>query len=72
MEQAEAKEGAKFVIVDIKLTNTTNKTFSFPPDLSLSIKETGYLVYEIPTDAMSYFLVVGKSGTNELYKIILK
>ncbi|MCR3922797.1 MAG: DUF4352 domain-containing protein [Firmicutes bacterium] len=97
----EAKEDAKFVVVSLDLTNTTNKTFSFPPDLivvdnkgrefntfsdsifaiddyldyrdlSPSIKETGYLVYELPTDAVSYNLVVAKSGTNELYKILLK
>ena len=41
-------------------------------DLSPSIKESGYLVYELPTDAVSYSLVVGKSGTNEVYKILLK
>ncbi len=96
-----AKDGAKFVLINLELTNTTNKTFSFPPDLILvddtgrefnsysdvffsidnyidyrdlapSIKETGLLVYEIPTDSIGYFLVVGKSGTNELYKIIIR
>lgn len=98
---AEAKEGAKFVVIDLELTNTTNKGFTFPPDLLLmddkgrefdsysdsignienyidyrdlspSIKETGYLVYEVPMDALNYSILVGKAGTDELYKIIIK
>jgi len=40
--------------------------------LSPSIKETGVLVYKIPKDAESYSLIVGKAGTNEIYKVILK
>ncbi|MDO8657504.1 MAG: DUF4352 domain-containing protein [Candidatus Levybacteria bacterium] len=96
-----AKEGTKFVVVNLDITNTTNRKFSFSPDiivvdnknreystysesigaidnylnykdLSPSVKETGYLIYEIPNDATSYSLVVGKEGTNELYKIVLK
>lgn len=96
-----AKEGAKFIVVSLDITNITNKTFSFPPspivvdnkgrefkaysesigsidnylnyrDLSPSIKETGYLVYELPTDSTNYNLVIGKTGTNELYQILLK
>lgn len=96
-----AKEGAKFVIVNADLTNTTNKAFTMPPDLMIvdnknrefktysdsigaiddyldykelspSIKETGNWVYELPTDATSYKLTVKKSGTNELYEILLK
>lgn len=97
-----AKEGAKFIIVDLGITNITNSAFSFPPnsaiivddkgrefnaesdsmfnvdntldyrDLSPSIKETGILIYQIPTDAMSYDLVIAKDGTDELYKILLK
>ena len=41
-------------------------------ELSPSIKETGNWVYELPTDATSYKLISGKSGTNELYEILLK
>lgn len=41
-------------------------------DLSPSIKETGRYIYEVPKDSMSYYLIIGKAGTNELYKIILK
>jgi hypothetical protein len=96
-----AKEGAKFVVINLEITNTTNKVFSFPPDLMIvdnkgrefksysdsiggidnyldyrelppSIKETGNLVYELPTDATNYNLVSGKTGTNELYQILLK
>lgn len=96
-----AKEGAKFVIVNADLTNTTNKAFTMAPDLMIvdnkdrefktysdtigaiedyldykelspSIKVTGNWVYELPTDATSYKLIVKKSGTNELYEILLK
>lgn len=41
-------------------------------DLSPSIKETGYFLYELPEDSTSYFMVVSKAGTNEVYKIVLK
>lgn len=41
-------------------------------DLSPSIKETGRFIYELPKDSISYYLIIGKAGTNELYKIILK
>jgi len=98
-----AKEGAKFVIVNLAVTNITNTKFSFFPDdgfrlvdnqkreftaysdtigsianylnsreLSPSINEAGVIVYEIPSDATNYSIVVGKSGTKELYKIVLK
>ena len=98
---AEAKEGAKFVVIDLELTNTTTKGFTFPTnmlliddkgrefdsysdsignidnyidyrDLAPSIKETGYLVYEVPTDALNYSIYAGKAGTDELYEITLK
>lgn len=98
---AEAKEGAKFVVINLELTNTTNKGITFSPDLLLiddkgrefdsysdsigsidnymdyrdlspSIKETGFLVYEVPEDALNYSIYVGKAGTNELYEIIIK
>lgn len=41
-------------------------------ELSPSIKVTGNWVYELPADAISYKLISGKSGTNELYEILLK
>lgn len=41
-------------------------------DLSPSIKETGVLVYQIPSDSTSYSMVIAKAGTKELYKIALK
>ncbi len=96
-----AKEGTKFVVLNVDVTNTTDSAFTLFPDfllvddkgreystysdtigaidnylnsrkLSPSIKETGYLVYEIPSDAMSYSLIVAKAGTKELYKVELK
>lgn len=96
-----AKEGTKFVVIDLDVTNTTNSEFSFISDLivvdskdreftpysdtisaiekyldyrklSPSVKETGYLVYEIPTDSVNYSLLIAKAGTKELYKIALK
>lgn len=36
------------------------------------ITETGVIVYEIPQDATHYSLMVGKAGTNMVYKINLK
>jgi hypothetical protein len=96
-----AKEGTKFVVIGLDVTNTTKSAFDFSTDLVLvdnsdrefstysdsigavdnyldyrslspSVKETGSLVYEIPSDATSYSLTIGKAGTNELYKIFLK
>lgn len=96
-----AKEGAKFVIINVDVTNTTDSPFSFSTDfplldnkgrsytsyrdtigsidnhidvrqLSPNIKENGNIVYEIPNDATGYSLVIGKAGTKEVYKIILK
>lgn len=98
-----AKPNAKFVIVDLTITNLTDSQFSFFPDdgfrlvdsnkrefqtysdsigsienylnsreLAPSITQTGVLVYEIPSDATSYSLVVAKGGAEEIYKIILK
>lgn len=40
--------------------------------LAPGIPETGNLVYEIPADSESYSLVIGKGGTNETYRFILK
>lgn len=95
-----AKEGAKFVVINMDVTNTTNSEFLFEPGiledntgrqfstysdsiggisnylnmrtLSPSIKANGNLVYEIPSDATGYSLIEGKSGTNEVYKILIK
>lgn len=98
-----AKEGAKFVVVTVEITNTTDSTFIFFPDdvffildgknreydvynntigsidnymdsreLAPDIKETGVIVYELPSDATRYSLVTQKAGTKELYKIVLK
>lgn len=98
-----AKPNAKFVIVDLTITNLTDSQFSFFPDdgfrlvdsnkrefqtysdsigsianylnsreLAPSIPQTGVLVYEIPSDATSYSLVIAKGGAEEIYKVILK
>ena len=97
-----AKEGTKFVVLDLDVTNIINNGFSFSTngiviidnkdrefetyndtigsidnyldvrELSPSVKENGFLVYEIPEDATKYSLVIAKDGTNELYKIVLK
>lgn len=98
-----AKEGAKFVVIDLELTNITNAPFYFSNlngfiliddkkrqfaeyedvigsidnylvqrKLSPNITEKGVFVYEIPNDATSYGLAIGKAGTNEAYKVILK
>ncbi len=40
--------------------------------LSPSITEKGVIVYNIPEDVTSYNVFVGKAGTNEIYKVILK
>jgi len=97
-----AKEGTKFILINIDITNTTSSKFDFSPngliiidnknrefstysnsigsidgyldyrELSPSIKETGYLIYEMPNDAVNYSFMIGKAGTKEYYKIILK
>jgi hypothetical protein len=98
-----AKENAKFVVIDLSITNIIDANFTFFPDngfrlvdnkerqfvtyedtigsvenylnvreLAPSIKESGVIVYEIPKDAISYSLLAGKGGTNEIYKVILK
>lgn len=41
-------------------------------DLAPSIKETGFILYEIPEDATSYSLVTSKAGTKDIYLIKLK
>lgn len=98
-----AKEGTKFVVINLDVTNSTKGEYTLAPDdvfllvdnqkreyrtyndsigaidnylnyktLSPSIKQTGFLIYEIPEDAMSYSLVTSKAGTSELYIIKLK
>jgi hypothetical protein len=97
-----AKENAKFVVINMDVTNITDKPFDFyvgdisvidnkdreflPYErtigsvdnylnmrrLSPGIKENGVLVYELPKDATSYSLVIGKAGTNEIYKVLLE
>ncbi len=95
-----AKKLAKFVEVNVELTNTTKATFNFSPsiylvdnldrqfepntdigssdgslnyvDLSPSITQTGNLLYEVPENAIGYGLLIGKAGTDNWYKIVLK
>ncbi|HLD63822.1 MAG TPA: DUF4352 domain-containing protein [Candidatus Peribacteraceae bacterium] len=97
-----AGQGAKFVIIDMTVANTTNSSYSFFPEgfiliddqerefdayadtignienyldvrnLAPSIPETGFIVYEVPENAINYNLVIGKAGTNEIYQIKLR
>lgn len=96
-----AKEDAKFVLIDIDVTNITNSEFDLPDafiltdnqgrefstysdsiggvdnyieyrNLSPSIKENGYLMYELPEDASNYSIVIAKAETNDVYEVILK
>jgi hypothetical protein len=98
-----AKEGAKFIIINLDIINTTKSEFSFYPDnvfilrdskgrefrtysdsigaldnyidyrtLSPSIKESGFLTYEVPNDSIEYSLIVSKAGTNEIYSLEVK
>jgi hypothetical protein len=41
-------------------------------DLQPSISETGMMVFEIPNDAESYSMDIGKKDTKEIYRIRLK
>lgn len=41
-------------------------------DLQPSISETGMMVYQVPSDAESYSMDIGKKDTNEIYRIRLK
>lgn len=45
-----------------------DETFTYT-DLAPNIKTTGNFVYNVPTDSEGYFLKVGKSGTNEMYRL---
>lgn len=56
----------------------TDKSIVYGPDyltgrdLAPGINERGLIVFEIPTDANSYGIAIGKAGTNDIYKVILK
>ncbi len=52
-------------------TNTIDNYLDYR-ELSPGITENGNWVYELPADAESYKLYVKKSGTKELYEILLK
>jgi len=97
-----ASENAKFIVIDMDVTNITSEPFNFWSDgfvvgdnldrvfepygnmigkidnylegrkLSPSIMENGKIVFEIPNDAISYTLVIGKAGTNEAYVVTLE
>jgi hypothetical protein len=41
-------------------------------DLAPSIKQSGYMVYNIPTDSQNYFLSVAKSGSDDGYRLFMK
>lgn len=41
-------------------------------ELSPDVEESGVIVYEVPKDSNSYSIVVGKSGTDEVYHILVK
>jgi len=100
---AVANEGAKFVIVSLFVTNTTDETFDFyigdgfqlidgkdrkfnsyddtignvknylsMRELAPSVKESGVIVYEVPEDAGNFAVLIGKAGTNEIYKLKLE
>lgn len=45
-----------------------DETFTYT-DLAPNIKTIGNFVYNVPTDSEGYFLKVGKSGTNEMYRL---
>ena len=97
-----ASDGAKFVVLDLTVTNITKEGFDFDSDgielidnqerkfdpwddmignvknylemrdMQPGISEVGTMVYEIPNDAESYAIFIGKEGTDEMYKIKLK
>lgn len=41
-------------------------------DLMPNLKESGILLYEVPDDSENYSIFLGKSGTDTVYKILLK
>lgn len=46
-----------------------DNSFSYV-DLAPNIRQTGTLIYNVPDDCVSYFLTVGKSGTNEGFRLL--
>ncbi|MDD4333265.1 MAG: DUF4352 domain-containing protein [Patescibacteria group bacterium] len=103
-----AKADAKFVIINMSITNTTNAKYTFNPeksfmneegfvlldeknrqfetysdtigysenhlvmrDLSPSLTETGYLIYEIPNDAGKIGLVTQNANSGAYYVVNL-
>ena len=46
-------------------------TFSYT-DLAPNIKQSGTLIYNVPTDSVDYYLTVAKVGTNDAYRLLGK
>ena len=46
-------------------------TFSYT-DLAPNIKQSGTLIYNVPTDSVDYYLTVAKAGTNDAYRLLGK
>lgn len=94
-------DGAKFVVLNMTITNTLKEETSsdldyfevtddqgrvytydwevttavserMPSTLQAGIPETGYVVFQLPIDAASYFMSIGKAGTSEVYDVVLK
>lgn len=79
------KESFDFETDGIKLTDDQGRKFETYEDtigsidnylnvrgLQPSISETGVIVYQVPNDANSYGIDLGKRGTNEVYRVKLK
>ncbi|MDD3607286.1 MAG: DUF2939 domain-containing protein [Candidatus Moranbacteria bacterium] len=64
------EQGRKFESWDDTIGNVAN--YLEMRELQPSIPETGAVVYELPSDANSYSLSIGKQGTSEVYKIKIK
>ncbi len=67
-----------FVLIDnkdrkfTKYENVYGSQYLHANELSPNIAERGFLVFQVPTDAESYSLLIGKAGTDEIYKVTLK
>ena len=95
---ADASHNKKFVLIALQLTNITNATFNFSPELIIidnkdrefnsyyntidninnyidnrellpGVTETGYLVYELPNDSVSYSICIGDEEIKSLIKL---
>ena len=79
------KEGFDFDSDGIRLTDDQDRKFDPWDDtigsidnylemreLQPSIPQAGFMIYEVPIDANSYRMNIGKRGTNEVYSISLK